>query len=98
MIRRKREDKQSVVSTVVQCLADTVGRDPMELEPFAETIDADAVESLFESVVGDAPRSLSVEYEGCSVTITPDEVAVDRLSAVNASASVDHGRGSVPSN
>lgn len=97
-MRRTLEGEESVTSVVVRCVADAVGRDPKELEPFADSIDADAVESLFESVAEDAPRRLTVEYEGCSVTIAPDEVAVERLSAVDAASSVDRGRGGVPSN
>jgi hypothetical protein len=73
---------ETVVAVVVQCVAEETGRDPTDLRPFAESIDADAVEALFGRRTDESPGQLQVEYEGCRVTIDRESVTVEPLHAI----------------
>ena len=56
---------------VIEAVADTVGRDPLVLEPLANVIETDALDTLF----ADSSTSslvVSFEYEGLTVTISKE--------------------------
>lgn len=78
-MRRQIRPEESVTEVIVRAVADTTGRDPVELEPFAESIDPDAIESLFKRSSTDGPESLTLLYEGCRVTVDQDAVTVERI-------------------
>lgn len=60
----------SISSRVVQEVADTLGVDPLELDPLYGTIDPDALNSLFQTRKP-ARQDDRVEFmvEGCQVTV-----------------------------
>lgn len=59
---------------VVEAVAAFRDADPLELEPLAEYVDADALNDLFSPVGegGVAGASVSFRYEGVRVTVTGD--------------------------
>lgn len=75
---------ESVSSVVVECVAAVTGRDPMELSPFAESIDTDAIEAFFDRSGGDQPGRLTVVYEGCRVTLEGDAVRVRNVAETSS--------------
>lgn len=68
--RTARGRNTSVSSRVVQEVADTLGVGPLELDPLYETIDPDALDSLFQTPEP-AHYDDRVEFtmEGCKVTV-----------------------------
>jgi len=57
---------------VVSAVADVTGTDPSELDPLYETIDPDALNSLFRGSQGDGPNSrgqVSFSVAGCDVVV-----------------------------
>lgn len=68
--RTARDRNTSVSSCVVQEVADTLGVGRLELDPLFETIDPDALDSLFQTPEP-AHHDDRVEFsmEGCQVTV-----------------------------
>lgn len=70
-------DAEWIFETIVLEIADREGVDPLELpEPLYDTINPDAVESLFRG----SPGFLTFDYLGYSVTVTHerDVIIADR--------------------
>lgn len=78
-MRREIEPGETVTEAIVYAVAEATGREPTSMQPFAESIDADAVEAHFARAAGDGDPTLSVTYEGCRVTVTRDAVDVELL-------------------
>ncbi|SFH02505.1 hypothetical protein SAMN04488063_3607 [Halopelagius inordinatus] len=55
---------------VVEAVAAFRGVDPLELDPLAESIDADALNGLFSPVGDRNTANISFTYEGVRVTVT----------------------------
>lgn len=65
----------SMSYTVLRGVAAITGEEPHHLEPLSETIDPDALDSLFDPVTGDGDGStacLSFRYCGCQVDVYAD--------------------------
>ncbi|WP_177209260.1 HalOD1 output domain-containing protein [Natronobacterium haloterrestre] len=60
----------SISSRVVQEVADILGVDPLELDPLFETINPDALDSLFQTrKLGHRDGHVEFMMEGCKVTV-----------------------------
>lgn len=78
-MRRSIRPGESVSDVVVRAVADRTDRTPTDLRPFSESIDADALDSLFTRSARDSVESLTLLYEGCRVTIDPETVTVQEI-------------------
>lgn len=82
---------ETLVSTVVDAVADAKGVDPLELEPLYESIDPDALDAIFSKADGRSAVELSFSVAGCEVVVRgPDEISVTpatRRSGVGATVS-----------
>lgn len=58
---------------VITAVANITGRDPSELEPLQESIDAEAVDALF-AADGSSVSQLTFQYSGCEITVEPNDV------------------------
>jgi hypothetical protein len=67
-------DDENPCHVTVLAVAAALDRDALDLPPLAGTIDPDALDGLVGA--SPEPRRLSVtfEYAGCVVTVTPDDV------------------------
>jgi hypothetical protein len=64
---------ESLLLSIVTAVSAATGRDPVSLPPLAESIDTDAIESLFGPGSPDQHTTrLEFEFAGCLVTIRPD--------------------------
>lgn len=81
-MRRELRPDEPVNRAIVEAVAAETGRDPASMRPFAEVIDADAVDALFAASSGTGPRTLTVSYEGCRVTVDGEVVTVEPLLGV----------------
>jgi len=68
---------ENVTNVVIRAVADKTNREPVDLEPLGDTIDADAVDALFANSSGNNLDSLTLHYEGCRVTIDFEAVTVE---------------------
>ena len=60
----------SVSNRVIQEVAKTLNEDPLELDPLFETIDPDALDSLFQNSKPAHPNDRATfMMEGCQVTV-----------------------------
>lgn len=60
----------SISSRVIQEVADTLGVDPLELHPLFETIDPDALDSLFQTrTPAHHDDHVEFTFEGCQVSV-----------------------------
>lgn len=65
---------------VVSAVADVTGRSPLEMDPLADAIDPDALDGLVGSnAAGDAATTVTFEYCGCRVSLSPAELRITRL-------------------
>lgn len=63
-------DADPVSLRVVEAVAAFRGVDPLEIDPLAESIDADALNVLFAPNDGESGANVSFTYEGVRVTVT----------------------------
>jgi len=75
-MRRSISPGGSVTATLVRAVADETDRDPTDLRPLAEAVDAVAIDSLFTRSPGDGPETLTLLYEGCRIVVDGDAVTV----------------------
>lgn len=71
-IRYDSSEYESVTAAVVESVASTVGVDVLDLPPIHDTIDPDALDTLFEGTNPDVTRDggmVSFSYGGCYVTV-----------------------------
>lgn len=68
--QRYYSDADPVSLRVVEAVAAFRGVDPLEIEPLAESIDADALNVLFAPMDGRNGGNVSFTYEGVRVTVT----------------------------
>lgn len=73
------ENEDTISMAVVTAVADATGQSPLEMDPLWESIDTDALETL----LSDTDRTglsltVSFTYCGCTVTVTDDDIQVDR--------------------
>lgn len=71
-VRHTWDDSQGPSIAVVEAVAATTGRDPMDLPPLQHQLDADALDSLLTSAGPGTSVSVSFEYDGVDVTIGSD--------------------------
>jgi hypothetical protein len=71
------DSDDSIPLVVVRTVARAVGRSPLELDPLFQSVQTDGLDLLFDSELSAPPERLEFDYQGCSVTVTPDEVVVD---------------------
>lgn len=68
----------SPAESVIAAVAEVTGQSPLEMEPLAEVIDPDALDSLFDSTDDrSASTTVTFGYCGLQVTMTADSVQVD---------------------
>lgn len=79
-MQRRIHPGQSVIELIVRSVADATDRDPLDLQPFAETIEVEAIELLFSRSSTDGPFRLTLCYEGCKVTVDREFVTVEEIS------------------
>lgn len=65
---------EPVSSTVVRAILTMTGQEPTSSRPLAESVDFDAMDSLFGGgwVTGDPDDQLSFTHEGCHITVYGD--------------------------
>lgn len=75
-VRHEWDGTVRMSTAVVQAVASALGRDPTELEAVGETIDPDALDTLFHPKWVDQDRSDGAHvvfgFAGCEVTVTRD--------------------------
>ena len=76
-MRRMIRSGENVTSVVIRAVADMTDRTPYDLQPLGDSIDADAVDALFVNSSGDSVKSLTIQYEGCRITIDGETVSVE---------------------
>ena len=76
-MRRMLMSGESVTNEIIRAVADETDRDPVDLQPFGDSIDADALDALVSNSSGDCVESLTLHYEGCRVTIDGEAVTVE---------------------
>jgi hypothetical protein len=72
---------ESVTETVVEAVAEETGRDPFDLPPLYEAVDADALNRLVDRIRGDRGSNLTVSFvvAGCTVEVAgAGEVRVEQ--------------------
>ena len=76
-MRRRIRSGENVTNVVIRAVADVTDRDPLDLQPLGDSIDADAVDALFVNSADDSVESLTIHYGGCRVTIDGEAVTVE---------------------
>lgn len=87
----EQSDDVSIGSRIVMAVADTLGIEPLDMEPLYETVDPDALESIVDSTkqVDGSGLGITFELEGCTVEVegsgaievtTPDEKPTGGIS------------------
>lgn len=76
-MRRTIRSGEKVTNVVVRAVADEKDRDPLDLQPSGDSIDADTVDALIANSSEDCVESLTISYEGCRVTIDGGAVTVE---------------------
>lgn len=72
--RVKYDSDQATPSlAIITVVANITGRDPWELEPLHESIDADAVDALF-AADGSSVSQLTFQYSGYEITVETNDV------------------------
>lgn len=67
--------QSSVSAAVVSAVAALTDTEPTSMEPLYGTIDADALDTLFEPTVGEekrGPERITFTYQGCDVVVSGD--------------------------
>lgn len=73
----ERDRGESPSEAVIEAVSDHTGTDPLELDPLYHVIDPDALDGVFETAPEDGvDAEVSIRYNGCTVTVTHDEVRV----------------------
>lgn len=70
---------ESTSEAVIRAVADATDQDPLELQPIAERIDADALNDMFTRSLEEDVATLTLLYEGCRVEVDCDTVYVDPI-------------------
>lgn len=70
---------ESTSEAVIRAVADVMDRDPLDLEPFADTIDPEAVDNMFTRSSGEDVATLEMIYEGCLLRVESDDVYVKEI-------------------
>lgn len=75
-----RGSEETPSEAVVRAVSDLTGTDPLALEPLYHTIDPDVLDGVFRRGPDrDVEAEITIEYNGCEVTITHDTVRARRL-------------------
>lgn len=70
---------EPVSRAVIAAAARLTGRSPLDLEPLAGSVDPDAIDAVVARPAdGDATVTVSFDYAGLEVTVTPTEVRLRR--------------------
>lgn len=75
MHTRQTDDAESLTVRVVEEVAEREGVDPLDLPPLHDSIDTDALESLFSGPIAGAERDgveITFTYRGYAVTVAAD--------------------------
>lgn len=72
--RRYDRDDRTLLRAVVEAVGAETGRDPLELHPLYDALDAEALERVVSPDRGADPPAgrLRFRYESCDVTVTGD--------------------------
>lgn len=74
------EDEETISMAVVTAVANATGQSPLEMEPLWESVDVDALEALlWDTDRTGSSLTVSFTYCGREVTVTDDDVQIDRL-------------------
>lgn len=73
-------------------VAEATDRDPMDLPPLMDTIDADALDAFIDRGSDTVGSKLTFEYAGCSVTVTTEEVTVEMHDVPSEPRDVEFSR------
>lgn len=63
---------ESLTTAIVDAVAETTGRDPMEMPPLQEYLDVDALEELVTGRSNDAPGTVQVTFTYGEVSVRAD--------------------------
>lgn len=80
---------ESASEAVIEAVADAKGVDPLDLEPMYDTIDPDALDSIFRDSPGAGTASVEIRFEmaGCTVVVREmGEVVVAPTAGADGSA------------
>jgi len=79
LMRRPIEPGESVSEAVIQTVSGETAIDPLELPPLADSIDFDAVDSLFTRSPENGTQALTILYAGCRVFVEEDAVVAEKI-------------------
>ncbi|QIO22812.1 HalOD1 output domain-containing protein [Haloarcula sp. JP-L23] len=68
--------EEDVSTAVARRLASTIGKNPIEMTPIAESIDPDALDKLFQN--GDTDIEFRFEHEGATVRVSKAGITVQQ--------------------
>lgn len=78
---RGRSGTDLVSTSVVRAVAAVTGKEPVDIQPLYDVVDADALDDLFSPATGDGPRTtghVSFFLEGVDVTVhASGEIVID---------------------
>lgn len=83
-VQRTAEDA-TVSEEVVSAVAETTGKDPLDLEPLYEVIDPDALDALYRRDglgLPKSPNRVEFTYAGCEVVVAWDGSVTARESPI----------------
>lgn len=70
---------ESPCEVVIRAVADVTDRDPLDLDPIADTVDPEAIDTMFTRSSREDVATLKLIYEGCRVEVTSDVVHVEKI-------------------
>lgn len=74
--RYERHNDDVPSEAVIDAVAASQNRSPLELEPLAGSIDPDGLDQLCGGQEGSSTVTVSFEYGGRRVTVAPDEIRI----------------------
>lgn len=75
----ERPPNEPVSRGITAAMSRFTGRSPLDLEPLAEAVDPDAIDAVVDRPAGgDAAVTVSFDYAGLEVTVTPTEIRLRR--------------------
>lgn len=78
-MRRPLGEGEDPTVAIVEAVSEATGRDPMEIQPLAEVIDPDALDTVLAGASPENPIGLTLYLDGCRVSVDEDGVEVEEL-------------------
>lgn len=83
------DGRESITESIIDCVAHESGRDSFELPPLWNSIDPEALESLFASTRANHTRSGRVEFTYCGYSVTVEDgeevtISLEEIERPNA--------------